>query len=163
MCIFVIITALTCILSTMSESPTPSDELPHEPMPRAIVVGGGPAGLSLSLGLSQRGYKVTIVEKYESFSVQGASFGMAKNGIKALNEIYPDIVQDRMINTKKAISLPHGSIVLPWWMMRDALSDQVREEEDKIQLLMGVQVVDIVDDEEGREQVSVTLSNGNSI
>ena len=47
--------------------------------------------------------------------------------------------------------------------MRDALSDQVREEEDKIQLLMGVQVVDIVDDEEGREQVSVTLSNGNSI
>ena len=68
-----------------------------------------------------------------------------------------------MINTKKAISLPYGSIVLPWWMMRDALLDQVREEEDKIQLLMGVQVVDIVDDEEGREQVSVTLSNGNSI
>ena len=71
--------------------------------------------------------------KCKSFKVYGASFGVAPNGIKALEEIHPGTVQKGMIEAGKGIMLPSGSLLLPWKMMRDALLEQVMEGvEDKM-------------------------------
>ena len=94
-------------------------------IPTAVVIGAGPAGLSVSLGLSDRGWKVILIEKYASFEVRGASFGMSENGMKALEEIHPGIVEHGMIEMGRALKLPSGGLLLPWWMMRDALLEQV--------------------------------------
>lgn len=128
--------------------------------PTAIVVGAGPAGLSVSLGLSNRGWNVVLIEKYNSFEVRGASFGMAPNGIKALEEIHPGIVEDKFMKTGRGIQTPHGGILIPWWMMRDALLEQVLDQSETIDLKMGLLIENIED--EG-DMVLVRFSDGTHI
>lgn len=141
-------------------------------IPSAIVIGAGPAGLSVSLGLSHRGWKVILIEKYESFEIRGASFGMKPNGINALEEIHPGIVQRGMIEAGLTVKLPSGGLLLPWWMMRDALLEKVRERGDvmdddasiSIDLRMGLSVNEILDEGRGPGSVvQVKFTNGETI
>jgi len=136
-------------------------------IPTAIVIGAGPAGLSVSLGLSYRGWKVNLIEKYNSFEIRGASFGLASNGIKALEEIHPGTVEEKMIGAGRAVKLPSGGLLLPWWMMRDALLEQVQETKSNnnstrigIDLHMGLLVESILDES---ELVKVKFTNGETI
>eukprot|EP00537_Pseudo-nitzschia_pungens_P001746 CAMPEP_0172369520 /NCGR_PEP_ID=MMETSP1060-20121228/33233_1 /TAXON_ID=37318 /ORGANISM="Pseudo-nitzschia pungens, Strain cf. cingulata" /LENGTH=417 /DNA_ID=CAMNT_0013094467 /DNA_START=99 /DNA_END=1352 /DNA_ORIENTATION=- len=133
--------------------------------PTAIVIGAGPAGLSVSLGLAHRGWKVILVEKYESFEVRGASFGMGRNGIKALEEIHPGTVQHEMIDSGRGIPLPSGTLVIPWWMMRDALLERVRKmvAANVVDLKMGLSIEDILDEGDSRNGVTARFTNGETI
>ena len=54
-----------------------------------IVSGGGLAGLSTSLGLARLGYCIDIIECRTSWLQQGSAFGLAANGRRALNELFP--------------------------------------------------------------------------
>ena len=54
------------------------------------VVGGGLAGLAVSVGLADVGWKVTLIEKRPAFDHQGSTLSLAVNGQKALREICPD-------------------------------------------------------------------------
>jgi 2-polyprenyl-6-methoxyphenol hydroxylase-like FAD-dependent oxidoreductase len=57
----------------------------------AIVIGGGPSGLATSatsLGLSNVCNKACLVEKHPTFEKRVATFGMAVNGQKTLDEFH---------------------------------------------------------------------------
>jgi 2-polyprenyl-6-methoxyphenol hydroxylase-like FAD-dependent oxidoreductase len=98
---------------------------------KIIIVGGGLGGLSLSLGLADLGFQVEIVEKQPNFSRTGATFGVAPNGQKALEELCPGIV-----NNLKLVGLsqdpPDIGIMLGWWNVRDALLDRVLKRKNAI-------------------------------
>eukprot|EP00536_Pseudo-nitzschia_multiseries_P000736 jgi/Psemu1/62805/estExt_Genemark1.C_90098 len=130
--------------------------------PTAIVIGAGPVGLSTSLGLSRRGWRVILVEKFESFDVRGASFGLGPHGAKALEEIHPGTVQQGMIESGRGMPVPGGTLLIPWWMMRDALLERVRErvEANAIDLRMGLSIESISD--EGDESGNDNNNNNNN-
>ena len=108
-----------------------------------IVVGAGLAGLAVSLGLQRAGFLVRLVEKRPNFSRQGATFGLKPNGIKALDEIDPEIM---LPLHKIGIELPAQGYMLPWFAMRDALLNQIRKYPDRIQLDMGLDLKEIAND-----------------
>lgn len=121
-----------------------------------IVIGAGPAGLACALGLSNVCKKVHLVEKHASFEKRGATFGMAKNGQLALEEISPDLVE-----YMKEIGLKAGfsdTLVFVWWEMRDAILKFVRQR-DNIQLYTGEEFTDIIDDN-SESHVKVTFQSG---
>lgn len=57
------------------------------------IIGGGLAGLTLSLGLSKFGIKHTIYESAERFSDVGAGISTGKNAIAALALIDPRTIE----------------------------------------------------------------------
>ena len=127
-----------------------------------IVVGAGLAGLAVSLGLQRAGFLVRLVEKRPNFSRQGATFGLKPNGIKALDEIDPEIMPSLH---KIGIEIPGQGYMLPWFAMRDALLNQVRNYPDRIQLDLGMDLKEIANDpdsvkatfwnEQGNKQVQM--------
>ena len=127
-----------------------------------IVVGAGLAGLAVSLGLQRAGFLVRLVEKRPNFSRQGATFGLKPNGIKALDEIDPEIMPSLH---KIGIEIPAQGYMLPWFAMRDALLNQIRKYPDRIQLDMGLDLKEIANDpdsvkatfwnEQGNKQVTM--------
>jgi 2-polyprenyl-6-methoxyphenol hydroxylase-like FAD-dependent oxidoreductase len=55
-----------------------------------VVVGSGLVGLATSLGLAKLGYnQVELVECRKDWARQGSAFGLAPNGIQALQELCP--------------------------------------------------------------------------
>ena len=77
------------------------------------IIGGGLAGLALSIGLSRFGIKHTIYESANKFSEIGAGISTGKNAIAALALIDPRIIEcyDRCAVsafTEKS-NLPHMS------------------------------------------------------
>lgn len=77
------------------------------------IIGGGLAGLALSIGLSKFGIKHTIYESANQFSEIGAGISTGKNAIAALALIDPRIIEcyDRCAVsafTEKS-NLPHMS------------------------------------------------------
>lgn len=90
---------------------------------RAIVIGAGPAGLAACLGLSPLCESVVLVEKHKTFESLGSTIGLAPNGRKALEELYPG-TWDNM--TKVGMETPFGGMIVPWWEMRDTLLRQVQ-------------------------------------
>jgi len=107
----------------------------------ALILGAGPAGLAAALGLSKICEQVYLVEKKPSFRNQGAVFGLAVNGQKALNELCPPVMQQL-----EALGCPmsNNTLLMLWWEMRDALLRQVRETAN-IQLMTGEEFIDIND------------------
>jgi 2-polyprenyl-6-methoxyphenol hydroxylase-like FAD-dependent oxidoreductase len=97
-----------------------------------IVVGGGISGLALALGLANDGFKVQVVEK-DVRKRTGSAFCLQPNGLKALREIHdcPWTFLD------KGITMPSGGKLLVWWVVRDALLEQVRKQPDKITVHTG--------------------------
>jgi 2-polyprenyl-6-methoxyphenol hydroxylase-like FAD-dependent oxidoreductase len=117
------------------------------PLP-VIIVGGGLAGLSLSLGLASLGFQVEVVEKQPNFSRTGATFGLALNGQKALEELCgPGIVRDLKL-VGLDLDPPDMAIMLGWWDVRDALLDQVLKKKSMITIRHGWLLQDIKDDDD---------------
>jgi salicylate hydroxylase len=103
-------------------------------MTSIIVVGAGLGGLALSLGLAQNGYTVELVEQRVKLERRGSAFGMAPNGIRALDELCPAVMTNLR---QQGIYLPQtGGYLFGWWMVRDALLEQVRQRKS-IQLSLG--------------------------
>jgi 2-polyprenyl-6-methoxyphenol hydroxylase-like FAD-dependent oxidoreductase len=114
---------------------------------KIIIIGGGLAGLSLSLGLADLGFQVEIVEKQQHFSRTGATFGLAANGQKALEELCPGVV-----NELKKVGLdldpPDIATMLGWWNVRDVLLDRVMKKKyGMIHIRNGWLLQDIKDDD----------------
>ncbi len=54
---------------------------------RALIVGGGIAGMCTALGLSQAGFAVDLVEKNPKWDVYGAGILLAANALRALDQL----------------------------------------------------------------------------
>jgi hypothetical protein len=84
------------------------------------IIGGGLAGLTLSIGLSKFGIKHTIYESASRFSDIGAGISTGKNAIAALALIDPRIIEcyDRCAvpTPSEQTGLPHMSF--RWGMAR---------------------------------------------
>eukprot|EP00957_Ditylum_brightwellii_P105061 8007798-Ditylum_brightwellii.AAC.1 len=115
-----------------------------------IVIGAGPAGLAASIGLAQiPGYSVELIEKRTTFEKRGASFGLAKNGLKALSEICSGESYEVVNQLKEGgVSTPNGGLLLPWWEMRDTLLEGVRKEQSNITIRMGMDICSIEDEKD---------------
>ncbi|MEU2157045.1 FAD-dependent monooxygenase [Streptomyces sp. NPDC019396] len=59
----------------------------HARKPRAIVIGGGIGGLTAAVGLHQRGWNVTVLERATALAPVGAGIGLAPNSQRALDVI----------------------------------------------------------------------------
>jgi 2-polyprenyl-6-methoxyphenol hydroxylase-like FAD-dependent oxidoreductase len=117
------------------------------PLP-VIIIGGGLAGLSLALGLANLGFRVEIVEKQLNFSRTGATFGLAVNGQKALEELSgPGIVKE-LKDVGLDVDPPDISTMLGWWNVRDALLDRVMKMKNVINIRHGLLLQDIKDDDD---------------
>lgn len=125
-------------------------------LPNIIVVGAGLAGLATSLGLINSGlFQVDLVEVRPDFNRQGATFALAPNGRKALEELDPEIDQGSNVITKldalgvnTTLGNRHG-LLLGWWMVRNALLERAQQSTNNNHLLrlhMGYTLHDIVDD-----------------
>lgn len=92
-----------------------------------VVVGAGPAGLSLGIGIAERcpHLSVAIVERRDGFVRAGATFGLAQNGALALAELCgKDFVEELQ---SKGIPVMGGlTMMMPWWTVRDALLERYR-------------------------------------
>ena len=123
-----------------------SDGREDDTKPVVIVVGAGLAGLALSLGLSKScKYCVHLVEKRTNFLMQGATLGLAPNGMKALDELCPGVVDD-MFKAGITFQPFEGwtTLMLPWWEIRDALLKRVQERTD-VTIHMGLDIDSIED------------------
>jgi 2-polyprenyl-6-methoxyphenol hydroxylase-like FAD-dependent oxidoreductase len=100
-----------------------------------IIVGAGMAGLASSLALAQHGYHVDLVERQNKSERRGSAFGLAPNGIKALEEICPQVME--LLNEKGIKIELSGGYLFGWWMVRDALLEKVEEKNDFITLHRG--------------------------
>lgn len=111
----------------------------------AIVIGAGPAGLACALSLSSVCRRVHLVEKRASFDRRGATFGLAKNGQLALEEVSPELVEHMRAVGLKA-SPASDTLVFVWWEMRDAILKFVRQQSN-IDLYCGEEFTDIIEEE----------------
>jgi len=128
--------------------------------PTIVIAGAGLSGLSLALGLARTGNysKINLLERRNEFLAQGAAFGLAPNGRKALIELLggTDLIDEMR---EAGVSFPVGSytvILLPWWILRDALLRRARESE-LIDIHLGCEVISVVDDPQ-KPYVSVSCS-----
>ena len=135
---------------------------------KVLIVGCGLAGLATALALVQKGVddhdenstrtKVIIVERRTDFTSRGATFGLAPNGQKALEEISPVVLKQLK---EIGVSMPQTSgYMLPWWSVRDALLEQVRSMSDRITLHMGIEIESV---EETSNGLFVTVQNNDAL
>ncbi|CAN0065890.1 unnamed protein product, partial [Heterosigma akashiwo] len=120
----------------------------------AIVIGAGPAGLAVSLGLSGVCSKVLLCEKHPVFDKRGSTFGLALNGQKTLDELQPGL-RKHMANAGVSGG-PSGVLVFLWWQMRDILLHHVKQAPN-IQLHCGEEFSNITQSEDG---VVVSFKSG---
>ena len=85
------------------------------------IIGGGLAGLALSIGLSRFGIKHTIYESANQFSEIGAGISTGTNAIAALALIDPRIIEcyDRC-----AVSVPSERSNLPHMSFRWGMAEK---------------------------------------
>jgi 2-polyprenyl-6-methoxyphenol hydroxylase-like FAD-dependent oxidoreductase len=70
---------------TDAQGPTGGDGVQSDA--RAVVVGGGIAGLASAAALLRTGWRVTVLEAADDFSEIGAGFGLTPNGLTALGAL----------------------------------------------------------------------------
>ena len=127
---------------------------------KIIVVGCGLAGISVALGLISKDdtVSVEIVEKRDTFESRGATFGLARNGQIALQEICP-----RVLEYLKTIGIyveAAGSYMLPWWEVRDSLLEEARNHSDRITIRLGMTIQEVIEDD---DQVKVTFQESDLV
>jgi 2-polyprenyl-6-methoxyphenol hydroxylase-like FAD-dependent oxidoreductase len=138
--------SLLCCPDMMSALALPDGVASISSNNKVIIIGGGLGGLSLSLGLADLGFQVDIVEKQPNFSRTGATFGVAVNGQKALEELSPGVVNDlKKVGLK--MDLPDVGIMLGWWNVRDALLGRVMKKKNMIHVRNGWMLQEIQDDD----------------
>ena len=119
----------------------------------AIVIGGGPAGLAISLGLGslESCEKVYVVEKQPTFDSRGANFLLAYNGVKALEEISSGIKDDfEQVGIVSDMVPEYPAILIPWWEMRDVILNRVRQMgNDKVTICTNKRLTQIDDSDDG--------------
>lgn len=124
-----------------------------------IVIGCGLAGLAVSLCLAQKGFQVDIVERREDFDSQGATFGLAPSGQKAMQIFCPEA-----LNHLKSFGIllsTSGSYMLPWSEVRDALLERANANPN-IVLRMGLKLASVQEDT-ATEQVIIKFSNSDLV
>jgi len=57
------------------------------------IIGAGPAGLATAIALKKQGIEVQVYEKARAFQPIGAGLTLSPNGLRSLEAINPDIVQ----------------------------------------------------------------------
>jgi len=147
--IFVILTVKSFAKETIALT-TPN------PVPwTAIVTGGGPAGLALTLGLArcEGCARVHLIERQPTFDARGANFMLAYNGQRALEELSPGTCDEMRATGIVSDMVPdYPAVLIPWFLMRDVLADRVKrlaaDEHGKVQLHMGKTFTRIVDNED---------------
>jgi 2-polyprenyl-6-methoxyphenol hydroxylase-like FAD-dependent oxidoreductase len=132
--------------------------------PRIVIIGGGLGGLTLALGIAKIGkYDVTVVEKRKKFIRQGSAFGLAPNGIKALEELGLEGIVDEMRQVgleHQGVQYPVKPIIMLWWILRDALLTRILTDDSAITLYQGLELNDIRDDQNvSAAQVSFSNSD----
>ena len=98
--------------------------------------------------------EIVIVERRGHLDSRGATFGLAKNGQIALQEIAPPHVLQGLQDKGIYVANTSG-YMLPWWPVRDALLRCAREEspyKEAISLYLGCVVKEVLE-----EDVSVPL------
>jgi salicylate hydroxylase len=88
------------------------------------IIGGGLAGLVLSIGLSKFGIKHTIYESANQFSEIGAGISTGKNAIAALALINPRIIE---CYDRYAVSAPSEKSELPHMSFRWGMAEKHRD------------------------------------
>ena len=89
------------------------------------IIGGGLAGLTLSIGLSKFGIRHKIYESAERFSEIGAGISTGKNTIAALSLIDPRII-DCYDRCAVSADPPEGSD-LPYMSFRWGMAEDHRD------------------------------------
>ena len=70
---------------------------------KAIVVGGGIAGLASAIGLRERGWDVEVLEQAPAFAEVGAGLSLWPNALNALDELgVGEIVREKSVLDGKA-------------------------------------------------------------
>mmetsp|Transcript_29104 Transcript_29104/g.53252 ORF Transcript_29104/g.53252 Transcript_29104/m.53252 type:complete len:384 (-) Transcript_29104:2349-3500(-) len=110
-----------------------------------VVIGAGPAGLAVALGLSRLGCTVDVLEKHVDFSVRGSTLGLAKNGSKALRELTKDDDLQNTLLEMGIIMESSGGSMLTWSALHDWLLERVRAQPDRITLHMNTKIVSLDD------------------
>lgn len=141
---------------------------------KVLIAGCSLAGLSTALGLvtkfeekkkktrendnSREGndddgsssIEIVIVERRGRLDSRGATFGLAKNGQLALQEIAPPHVLRGLQDDMGIYMAPTQSYLLPWWQVRDSLLRCVQEEspyKEAISIYLGCVVKEVLEDE----------------
>jgi len=101
-----------------------------------VIVGGGLAGLSVSLGLAKLGYRVEIVERRHDWGKRkGGTYLMQPNAVRALEQVCQEAM-DPLYDM--GVPIPNSECKMyAWWMVRDALLKQVMLRKNNISLHMG--------------------------
>ena len=128
-----------------------------------IIAGGGLAGLSTSLGLVKLGYSVDIIECRSTWLQQGSAFGLAANGRKALKELFHSPNSLDALTDKGIYINDHDSYLLVWYMIRDALLEEVQQS-SLITVHMGktIESYDDTSDDSKIEVVVKDVEKGNN-
>ncbi|WP_344668401.1 FAD-dependent monooxygenase [Catenulispora yoronensis] len=81
---------------------------------KAVVVGAGFGGLAAAVGLHQRGWDVTVVERAPELLPVGAGLVIAPNGLKALDTLGAgnEVRKLAALNGDAALRRPGGGIVV---------------------------------------------------
>jgi len=120
----------------------------------AIIIGGGPSGLACAIGLSSCCQQVHLIEKYPTFEMRGSTFGLSKNGQRAISELSSECLHDM-----QRIGMKAGeTLVFIWYEFRDALLRCVKEKSDIIKIHCGEEFTSIIDNGDG--VVSVVCQSG---
>ena len=155
---------MSLVVSALSNNNNDSCPSSNNKKFTAIVIGGGPAGLAVSLGLGnlESCEKVYIIEKQPKFDSRGANFLLAYNGVKALEELSQGIQQDfEHVGVVSYMVPDYPAILLPWWEMRNVILNRVRTMgNDKIKIYTNKRFTRIIenDDDAG---VTVHFDNDN--
>lgn len=71
---------------------------------KAMIVGGGVAGLAVAISLRRSGYKVNVYEKSPTFAKMGHGFLLREHGLKALDQLGVGIhVRKQAIQIKRVV------------------------------------------------------------
>jgi 2-polyprenyl-6-methoxyphenol hydroxylase-like FAD-dependent oxidoreductase len=80
---------------------------------QAVVVGAGFGGLAAAVGLVQRGWEVTVVERAPELRSVGAGLAVAPNGLRALDTLGAGDAVRKLaaLNGDAAMSRPDGRVI----------------------------------------------------